>query len=98
MNASQVALLKATPGKWNAWIESHHDVVIDLSGADLRGLDLRCVELNGADLSHADLSGADLSYADLSHANLREADLRGTNLTEQEDEMPIHGSPWQDCR
>jgi pentapeptide repeat protein len=61
------------------------EVIIDLSGADLRWADLRHTKLNRADLSGvnlsaADLSNSDLSEANLSGANLSEADLSGANL------------------
>jgi type II secretory pathway pseudopilin PulG len=53
------------------------NLVVGLSGADLRYSHLRRVNLRGADLR-----GADLSRADLSRTDLREADLRVTSLRE----------------
>jgi hypothetical protein len=62
-------------------------VIVDLTGADLReaylrGAYLREAYLSGADLSQAHLSGADLDLADLKEADLSHADLRGANLKE----------------
>jgi Pentapeptide repeats (8 copies) len=61
------------------------EVIIELSGADLRWADLRHTKLNraelsGVNLSAADLSNSDLSEANLSGANLSEANLSGANL------------------
>jgi hypothetical protein len=57
------------------------EVIIDLSGADLRWADLRHTRLDRADLSGVDLSAADLSNSDLSEANLSGADLSEANLS-----------------
>ena len=57
------------------------EVIIDLSGADLRWADLRHSKLNRADLSGVDLSAADLRNSDLSEANLSGANLSEANLS-----------------
>ena len=57
------------------------EVIIDLSGADLRWADLRHTKLNRADLSGVDLSAANLSNSDLSEANLSGANLSEANLS-----------------
>jgi hypothetical protein len=62
------------------------DMVIDLSGADLRQVNLRNASLDGfhlddVNLEHADLSGARLQAAFLRNAKLHSAQLRGADLS-----------------
>ncbi len=91
-NKKQLAMLKRSVDKWNAWREKNPEVEVDLSGADLSdaeltgadlaGADLFDAELTGADLADADLFGADLTLADLTDADLTDADLGGADLSE----------------
>jgi uncharacterized protein YjbI with pentapeptide repeats len=90
-----LAILARGVDAWNAWRESHENVLPDLRGADLFearlsranlfGAQLRGAVLCGADLKHAELSGADVSGADLTRVNLSFArmmatDFRGADL------------------
>ncbi len=84
-NEEHRSLLAQGAAAWNAWRESHRDVVADFSGAGLRGLDLsgahlEGVVLSGADLRGAILRGAQLANAKLDHANLFKTVLDGANL------------------
>jgi uncharacterized protein YjbI with pentapeptide repeats len=95
-NLPQLAKLKESIEAWNAWREAYPEVLVDLSGADLRGAVLGCPDfvgldlsterlqlanLNGANLSEADLEDATLTSADLAGATLQLADLNGANLS-----------------
>ena len=66
--------------------ETHPDVHLDLSGADLYEANLYEANLSGANLSganltRANLSGANLTGANLTRANLTRANLSGADLT-----------------
>jgi hypothetical protein len=63
-----------------------HDLIINLSKADLRRCDLQSACLNGANLSGANLEGVNLEVtmlagATLSQARMHRAKLYGTNLS-----------------
>jgi uncharacterized protein YjbI with pentapeptide repeats len=65
---------------WRQWRQDNRDILLDLSGADLRQAKLFDAALLWANLSRANLSGADLRQANLYEANLSGADLRQANL------------------
>jgi uncharacterized protein YjbI with pentapeptide repeats len=75
-NPEHLAILKQGAKHWNAWRDSHPEVVPDLYLAELNGQDLRDAALDGADLMRAELNDADLSDANLS-AKLHNASLSG---------------------
>jgi curved DNA-binding protein CbpA len=93
--ADPVVLEKLCQGAkvWNAWRETHPDVVADLTDANLTlsqrqfgatsggPINLRGANLSGATLRYATLSGADLTDAILAGADLVHARLDGANLT-----------------
>jgi hypothetical protein len=85
-NQEHLELLRQGVAVWNAWRQEHPDVVLNLSGADLREADLGGAQLENVDLSRAQLERAYLHRAGLSgrnfeRANLRRADLSGADLS-----------------
>ncbi len=80
MNKEHLEILKSGVQKWNQWRAENPNVVVDLSGANLREADLSGASLHGANLSGAYLNGANLNEGNLHGANLREADLSGASL------------------
>lgn len=69
----QLALIRRSVEKWNAWREKNPSAQVNLSGADLR------CSLAGADLHEADLRAARLTRANLDGANLFNANLKGAS-------------------
>ncbi len=57
-----------------------HNLIVDLSHADLDGTNLEGADLHGMNLSHASLKNAVLSHANLKGANLESADLGHAKL------------------
>jgi len=85
--ANPLHVAKAMEGRtaWERWRDDNPELVIDLSGAELKGQDfcnanLSRVNFNDADLSQTDLWEADLSEASLCGAIFQEADLRKASL------------------
>ena len=93
-------IIKQGPQDWNSWRAANHNIIPDLSGAELSNLNLEGINLSEAILSEtnfyytnlqkADLSKANLFRAKLDGANLRGADLSGADLRE------AHLSQWDD--
>lgn len=82
----QVALLRRSREKWNAWRRAHPRIIPDLRGADLNGADLRGANLDRVVLSEAMLAGTllervNLRGAWLDRANLYQATMTGARLT-----------------
>ncbi len=80
-NEEHLALLKQGVEVWNQWRVNNHQILADLSRADLRGAELIGADLKGVNLKMASLSEANLSRADLSKANLSGANLRMANFS-----------------
>jgi uncharacterized protein YjbI with pentapeptide repeats len=83
----QVRILKQGAEVWNKWREEHRDIVIDLSGANLRETYLVHANLSGVHLDEANLWKANLKKGNLTktylwRAYLSESDLGGANLRE----------------
>ena len=80
-NPEHLATLKRGVDEWNAWRKEHHEVLPELSEADLSGAILNDSNLGQADLSGARLVGTIFGGTDLSDAkfNNREA-YRGHHL------------------
>ena len=74
--------LKDGAEAWNGWRAAHHDVDIDLAGADLTRADLRRADLVNVNLTGACLKSARLIGANLVGAVLNDADLRQAKLSE----------------
>jgi pentapeptide repeat protein len=72
--------VSAVRGDFAAWRRDNPQVVLDLSGADLKAVKLPGAYLHEANLHVADLRGADFTGAVLRNANLTGADLRGAIL------------------
>lgn len=80
-NEEHFAILQQGVEVWNQWRVNNHQIVADLSRADLRGAELSGADLKGVNLKMASLSEANLSRADLSRANLSGANLRMANFS-----------------
>jgi TIR domain/Pentapeptide repeats (8 copies) len=85
-NPEHLAKLNEGVETWNEWRKSNHEMVPDLSGAELvwialKGVELSRTNLRRANLAGAEFRGANFSAADLSWANLRDADLQDTNFS-----------------
>ena len=65
---------------WNAWRETHRDVVPDLNFAKLQGANLESANLAGAYIARTDFFQANLRRANLTGAMAIEANLNFANL------------------
>ena len=59
-NKEQIEILRSGVKNWNIWINKHHYIIPNLSGADLSKANLPKANLSGANLSGANLSGPTL--------------------------------------
>jgi TIR domain-containing protein/pentapeptide repeat protein len=87
-NETHLKRLRRGVAAWNAWWDRQpKDLIVDLSGADLRstslvGAQLAHADLEGANLANSNLANAELYGVDLSHADLRGARLELVNLND----------------
>src|SRR5690349_5877861 len=87
----QLALLRRSVKKWNAWRKAHPEVRVDLSGANLSGANLDGANLDGANLDGANLDGAYLDGAYLYWAYLSGVYHGGATLS-----LADLGGKWED--
>jgi uncharacterized protein YjbI with pentapeptide repeats len=82
-NPAHLEMLKQGVKAWNRWLEenSAEDLIIDLSGCDLRGLNFIGANLIGADITQTNLWGADLRNCNLYRADLSFSTLISVNLS-----------------